>query len=119
MAASRQYGQAHAVNIAARCGLGGIEIGMGIDPKQAQFTPLGRARDRTDRKVVIAAQHKRRAPLSQDLGDLALQRMVQFHDRLKITQLLAWGWYRAGFGQRHRNIAEIFDTVPQALQPFA
>ena len=60
-AEAEQRGQRHAVHVAAGRGLGGVDVGVGVDPDEADLlvfaaVELGHAGDRSGGDGVIAAE---------------------------------------------------------------
>ena len=118
-AQAEQRGQRHAVDVAGGRGVRGVDVGVGVDPDQADLLPpaavkLGHAGDRAGGQGVVAAQHQRRHALFEGLDHGLGGARAGFGDLLQIAGVSCCR--RLGFGNLDADVAAIGDLVAEGFK---
>ncbi len=119
-AQAEQRGQRHAVHVARGRGLRGIDVGVGIDPDNADLlvlaaVELGDTRDGTSREGMVATQHQRGHTVAEGTDDGTRGLVAGFGDLVEKTGMYVAG--AAGFGNFYGHIAAVGDLVAERFEP--
>ena len=117
---AQQRRQRHSVDVAARRGFGRIDVGVRVDPDDADLLVLApvelrHARNRARGDGVVSAQHEGRHPLFQGLGHCFRRSRAGLGDLLQITRIRAAEFLRLGDFDGH--VAAVLDMMAEGLQP--
>jgi hypothetical protein len=111
-------GDRHAVNVAGRRGVRGVEVGVGVQPEDREgplhCRTVARDRsDRPDRERVIAAEQDRQKPTSQRIIDRVADGLTPDGRFLEVPVAVDWRCVRI---DRADDVAAILDRAAQTPQ---
>ena len=94
-------GERHAVDVAGGARLGGVRVGVGVEPDEAELLlpPVevpGEAGDRPHRHRVVAAEHDRRRSRLERLAHAVAQRLADLEDLLQVLEARVAGPWVSG-----------------------
>ncbi len=119
---AEQRRQRHAVHVARKRRLRRVHVAVGVDPDQAERTPVaareaGRRGHRAGAQAVVAAEHDRDAAVAQDLVRSIVECLAHARDLAEVA--LPRIARRRRFLGRRVDVAVVVDLVPERGQALA